>query len=112
MSDIISSAAQTLFPEKRDTADWNSDFLARHQSSALHIQAGLWVRAQLDPSTKEINEKELIATLTLDTVSLPEAIAGLELLNEWKSSMEVKDNYRNRAAERWKQASRFQVNQI
>lgn len=112
VSDIISSAAQVLLPETRAIADWNHDFLARHRSSALHVQAGLRVRDQLDPSTKEMNEKELIGTLAFDNISLPEAIAGLELLHDWSSSVEVLDNYRKGAAERWKQASRFKANHV
>jgi N-alpha-acetyltransferase 15/16, NatA auxiliary subunit len=111
-SEVISSEARKLFPEDKDSADWNSDFLARHRSSALHVQAGLRVRGLIDKSKKEVNEKELIATLALETISMPEASAGLELLNDWSSSAEVKDKYRNSAAERWKQASVFATKHI
>jgi N-alpha-acetyltransferase 15/16, NatA auxiliary subunit len=58
---------------------------------------------------KEKNEMDLLATLSLDSISMNDASAGLELLYEWCSSATVKDKYRNGAAERWNRASLFQA---
>lgn len=108
VSKIVFSESERLFPRDENLSDWNEDFLARHKSSASHIQAGVRVRGLIDKSKKGLNEHSLTATLTLDTISMQEAKLGLELLREWGSSAEVKETYRNRAAERWKQATVFQ----
>ena len=63
----------------------------------------------MDKSKRELDEQGLLATLEFDTISMHEAKSGLELLNEWGSSAEIKERYRNGAAERWKQASVFKA---
>lgn len=96
----------------KDLSEWNNNFLNGHKSSGPHIQAGLRVRALIGKGAKEANEKDLFAALSLDSTSMRDASAGLELLNEWGSSAEVKDRYRNSAAERWNRASIFQTKHI
>ena len=109
MIEIIRSESKTLFPEHQAPSSWNDDFLDRHKSSAPHIQAGLRVRALIGKAGMDENEKALLAKLSLDSISMRDASAGLELLSEWGSSSEVKDKYRSTASERWNRASVFQV---
>jgi N-alpha-acetyltransferase 15/16, NatA auxiliary subunit len=109
LSEIIRSETKTLLPEDKDLSGWNDKFLDRHKSSVPHLQAGLRVRALIGKEGKEKNETDLLATLSLDSISMNDASAGLELLYEWGSSATVKDKYRNSAAERWNRASIFQA---
>lgn len=65
------------------------------------------MRYILDNSSKSENEKDLLKTLDLSTISLEEAEAGLDLLDEWKSEQKTKDEYKTKAASRWKEATIF-----
>jgi N-alpha-acetyltransferase 15/16, NatA auxiliary subunit len=111
-SEIIPTEIKTLFPEDTNLSDWNKDFLKRHNLSASHVQAGLRVRALIGNEANETNEKDLFATLSLDSVSMDIAAAGLDLLDAWGSSAETKDSYKKKAAERWGRASVFQAKHI
>jgi N-alpha-acetyltransferase 15/16, NatA auxiliary subunit len=110
--EIISPESRMFLPEDKDLSDWNDNFVDRHKSSAPHIQAGLRVRGLIGKQAQQTNEKDLVAALSLESTSMRDARAGLELLNEWGSSAEVKDNYRNTAAERWSKASIFRTKHI
>lgn len=109
VSEIVLPGAKTLFPNDMDLSAWNNDFLDRHRSSASHVQAGLRVRALIGKETRETNEKDLLEVLSLNSSSICSAIAGMELLDEWRSSAEVKDRYKDKAAERWNMASVFKI---
>lgn len=116
LSPMVLTSVQTeikkLFTEDKSLSDWNKEYLVRHKSSALHVQAGLRVRALIGKEAKSTNEKDLLAILSLNSASMGDASAGLELLDEWASSAEVKDRYRDKAAERWNRASVFQAKRI
>jgi N-alpha-acetyltransferase 15/16, NatA auxiliary subunit len=112
LSDIIFTESRTFLPELKDLSDWNNDFVDRHKSSAPHIQAGLRVRGLIGKEAKQKNEKDLLAALSLEGTSMRDARAGLELLNEWDSSAEVKDKYLNTAADRWSKASFIRTKHI
>jgi hypothetical protein len=112
LSEIIPTEIKTLFPDDTNLPDWNKDFLERHKSSASHIQAGLRVRALIGNEADETNERDLFAVLSLDSASMDIAAAGLDLLDVWGSSAEIKDRYKNKAAERWGRASVFQAKHI
>jgi N-alpha-acetyltransferase 15/16, NatA auxiliary subunit len=112
LAEILPAATRILFLDGKDLSEWNDDFLSRHKSSASHLQAGLRVRALLGKESKDNNEKDLLTALSLESTTLREARAGLELLNEWGSSAEAKDRYMTSAAERWTRASVFQPKHI
>ncbi len=112
LSEIMPSETKTLFPKDQEFSDWNNDFLDRHKSSASHVQAGLRVRALIGKKAKETNEKDLFAVLSLDSASMRHANAGVELLDKWGSSPQIKERYRKSAAERWKRASLFRGKHI
>lgn len=88
-------------------SSWNDDYLRRHQDSAAHIQAGLRVRALINPATVEQNQKELLATLSLDSTTFEDGTRGLELSKDWSSPTEFREEYRGMAAKRWPKAQAF-----
>ena len=91
-----------------DLSSHNASFLAKHSSSAPHIQAGLRARRFLDSKTEEQNEKDLQETLDLDAATLVDAVAGLGLLKEWNSAQATQDAYVERARQRWPEATAFE----
>lgn len=81
--------------------------MQNHAQSAPHLHSAYNVRYLLDPSTKSQNEKDLLKTLDLESVTLEQAVEGLALLEEWKSEEGVKEEYRRKAGRRWEGASRL-----
>ena len=81
--------------------------MKKHSNSASHLQAAYNVRHILDSGSKSQNETDLYKTLDLPDVNIQQALAGLGLLEEWKSEKKVKDDYRAKAAGRWSEASVF-----
>ena len=79
----------------------------KNNESAAHVQACLRVRQALDPKTSDDNQKDVIRTLALPSVSLEDAIQGLELLNEWKAQSQYRQDYIAAAHERWPEATAF-----
>lgn len=58
--------------------------------------------------TKSKGAKDLQATLSLDSMSLDEAVDGLHLLDEIEAGAEAKQTYLEAARQRWPKASVFQ----
>ncbi|KAF1968332.1 NMDA receptor-regulated protein 1 [Bimuria novae-zelandiae CBS 107.79] len=85
----------------------NEEFLKKHPQSPRHLWRGYNVRYILDPNSKSQNEADL-QKLVASSSSIAEAVAGLELLSEWKSEAKVIDAYREAAAKKWPQATVFQ----
>lgn len=109
--EIMADELNSLMPPDKDFTVWNNEFLRRHQASATHIQAGLRVRCLLDVNSKASCEAELMSTLSYPTCSLQDATKGLELLKEWDSLPDRREQYRTIARKRWQQASIFQSEQ-
>ncbi|KAL8770063.1 MAG: hypothetical protein Q9209_004101 [Squamulea sp. 1 TL-2023] len=96
-----------LIPPDANLLNLNSDFLAKNSDSAAHIQASLCIRQLLDPKTVDENQKDIIRTLAVPSVSLQDAIRGLDLLKDWKAKYRYRDDYVAAAHERWPEASEF-----
>jgi len=111
VAEIIGTGFEKLLPKSQDLNEWNNTFLESQKGSVTHVQAALTARQLLNPATKEQCEKDLIATLELDDVTIDQALAGLELLDEWKSSLTVRRTYEEKAQLRWTGASLFQSQQ-
>ena len=90
-----------------DLTAYNNDFLKKHSQSAPHLQSGYNTRYILDNSSKSQNEEDLKKTLDLPNVTIEQAVAGLALLDEWKSDAKIQDAYREKAATRWSEATVF-----
>lgn len=97
-----------LFSSEMAPSKANEVFLVSYKNSAQHLRSGLRVRQHLDPATQAQNEQDLRESLKLESASLEDAMEGLSLLGEWKSSEQVKDAYLATAKERWRQATIFQ----
>ncbi|KAK2734256.1 hypothetical protein FQN55_002873 [Onygenales sp. PD_40] len=109
VSEVIATDFEPLLSKSENLTSWNDSFLAAHKSSAAHVQSALSVRRLLTPDAKAGTEKDLLSTVDLETTSLENALAGLHLLDDWKSSREAKAAYINQAQKRWEQASAFRA---
>lgn len=113
VSEIITPELDTLLsPKSPNLGEWNEAFLAAHKTSAAHVQAAASVRRQINPGSQSQSEKDLISTLGLDSASLDDAVAGLQLLNDWGSSENTKSQYMQTAHKRWSEASAFQTENV
>lgn len=109
MSDPINAELETIFPKSQNADEWNSAFLSANKTSVPHIQAALTCRHLLDASNKSQNEKDLTASLDVGDISIEDALAGLELLNEWGSDKGVKSAYAEKAKKKWPESSVFDL---
>lgn len=109
VSEIITPELDTLLsPKSPSLGEWNEAFLAAHKTSAPHVQAAASVRRLINPDLQSQNEKDLMSTLDFESTSLADAVAGLQLLNDWGSSEDKKAQYMQAAHKRWSEASAFQ----
>lgn len=109
VTSIISLESKPLFESEQSVSDWNESYVTANKSGAAHVQAGLRVRGELDKDSREQNEKELIETLSIQDETLTEGVAGLELLEEWRSSAEVIAAYKQAAGSIWTEATAFKT---
>ena len=109
IAEIIALESKILFDGDQSISDWNESYITAHKSSATHVQSALSVRAIIDKDSREQNEKDLIETLSLQGMTLAEATAGLELLEEWRSSAEVVAAYQKAAGSVWSEATPFKT---
>ena len=109
VSEVINAEISPLIAnDTTDLSAHNVSFLETHSSSAPHILAGLRARQYLDSKTLEQNQRDVHQMLDLESASLENAIAGLELLIEWNSPPIAQQAYLERARERWPEATVFQ----
>ena len=66
---------------------------------------GLQARQYLDPTTSKQNQKELLALLENENLSLEDTMAGLDLMREWEGDGE---GYMTAARKLWPDATAFQ----
>lgn len=109
VKDTVMEDARLLCSLDTKKSDWNDAFLMDNRSSTSHLQAALRVRQALDHSSRSLNEKDLMASLSSKEIGLEQAIAGLNLLEEWGSDESVRDDYKARARESWPEATAFQA---
>jgi hypothetical protein len=110
VSEIITPELDTLLsPKSPSLGDWNNSFHATHKSSAPHVHAAASVRRLINPESQSQNEKDVLSSLDLESTSLADAVAGLQLLADWGSSDDVKAQYVQTAHKRWSEASAFQA---
>ncbi|WPG99659.1 NMDA receptor-regulated protein 1 [Acrodontium crateriforme] len=105
IKDVIESTYLSKVP-KTPLAEQNEAFLARHQSSARHIQAAVRTRQALraEESTVQSAQK-LVESLQLDSITLADAEEGSRLLDEIQADAHVKSDYAEAANKRWPDAA-------
>ena len=107
IQEVIAAEFDPILPASADLSKHNDEFLQNHHDSARHVQACLKARQFLDPSSSDTNQQDVIRTLALEGSTLEDAMRGLELLKEWKSKDQYRDDYLAAAHERWPEASAF-----
>jgi peptide alpha-N-acetyltransferase len=107
VSSIVSEEFAKLLPTSENLDAWNESYLTSHKESVEHVRAALTARLLINTDTKAQSEKELLSTLDLDDSTLEKAIAGLEVLDEWKSNSTARQAYIKKAHEKWQESSAF-----
>ncbi|KAL8736156.1 MAG: hypothetical protein Q9166_000311 [cf. Caloplaca sp. 2 TL-2023] len=107
ISEVLDAELSSLISSDADLLKLNTDFLTKHSDSAAHVQASLCARQLLDPKTADENQKDVIRTLAVPSVSLEDAIQGLDLLKDWKAELRYRNDYVAAAHERWPDATAF-----
>ncbi|KAL9588617.1 MAG: hypothetical protein Q9203_002582 [Teloschistes exilis] len=107
VSEVINAELSSIIPPDADLLKLNSEYLNDNHESAACVQASLKVRQLLDPKTADENQKDVIRTLALPSVSLEDAIRGRDLLKEWKAESRYQETYLAAAHERWPEATAF-----
>ncbi len=107
VSEALEAELSPLIPHDADLLKLNSEYLAENNESAAHVQASLRTRQLLDPKTADENQKDVIRTLALPSVSLEDAVRGSDLLKEWRAESRYLDDFIAAAHERWPEATTF-----
>ncbi|GMG12192.1 unnamed protein product [Aspergillus oryzae] len=110
VAEVVNAEFETLLPKAQNLDEWNESFLSTHKDSAPHTQAALTCRQLLKADSKAQCEKDLTATLDSQVDSIETALAGLQLLDEWKSDQAAKAAYAEKAKSKWPESSVFQLN--
>ena len=97
-----------LIPSSQSVVEFNDEFLNKHKDSVAHIQSVLRARQDINKDDQEQNEKDLLATLDLPSITMEEAKAGGDLLKWWRSSQA--DAYNAKAAKKWPESTIFSKN--
>ncbi|ODM22664.1 hypothetical protein SI65_00253 [Aspergillus cristatus] len=105
----VNAELEKLLPKSQNLDEWNNNFLSVHKDSVSHIQAALACRQLINPDTKAQNEKDLAATLDSSDASIETALAGRELLDEWRSEQATKQVYAEKAKGKWPESSVFDL---
>ena len=113
VKEVIDNAYLSKLSSK-SLEECNEEYLESHKNSAPHIQSVVRFRNVLKPGAEETKSKganDLQCTLSLDTISLQEAVDGLHLSDEIEVGPEARKSYVQTAHERWPEASVFQPSQ-
>ena len=105
--EVILQDAQSLCPKGSNVAAWNDIYLKENHSSAAHVQSALRVRFAMTGGKSRSEDEKMLKTALSEGVTLPQAAAGLELLEEWHSHESTKSEYRDAAQKFWPEASVF-----
>ena len=98
-----------MLAKDTDLFQLNDDFLSRNGGSAPHVQAAVRTRRALNPEHAEQDQKDLLATLEIDSASLNDAVVGLKMLKDWETKPNVISEYIGEAQKRWPEATAFRT---
>ncbi len=96
----------------KSLGECNEEYLDSHKDSAPHVHSVGRVRHILQPDADETRKKgisDLQATLKLDSISLEEAVEGLNVLDQIVAAQDplAREAYMKAAHERWPEATAF-----
>lgn len=91
------------------TKQWNEKFLKdNEQKSIRYVQAYATVAHSIEESSQSDGEKKLIQSMSsASNASIEDIKAGLEILQQWGSNMEVIESYKSEARKMWAEADVF-----
>lgn len=113
VKDVIDSCYLSKLSSK-SLEECNEEYLESHKTSAPHVQSVVRFRSILNPGTEETKSKgveDLQATLQLDSITLQEAVDGLQLLRDIDADKGAREAYVQAAQKRWPDATIFQSSQ-
>lgn len=104
--DMVKDLGKDVLHSGTPAKDLNERF---QQTSLHHTQAYLKVKDMLDESSRKENEKALVDSISKYPEStLPDLIAGLELLQQWGTSEDIIESYKAEARKTFSEADVFQ----
>lgn len=106
VAEAVNTAFDKLLPKNQNLEDWNESYLSSNQGSVAHVHASLSARQLLKPESKSQCEKDLLASLDISDVTIPEAVDALDLFNQWGSD---KSAYVEKAKKKWPESSVFEL---
>lgn len=107
VAEVVNSEFELLLAKTQNLEQWNDSFLAAHKDSVAHVQSALDCRQLLKPDSKAQCAKDLSSTLDLANITIDQAVAGLNLLNQWGCDEAAKTAYIQKASAKWPEASVF-----
>lgn len=110
VQEVINNSYLSKFATK-SLEQCNEDYLKSHKHSPPHIQSVVRVRNLLKPGAEETKSKgkvDLESSVSLDTTSLQDAIAGLQLTDELQAGPGAREAYIQAAQKNFPEASVFQ----
>ncbi len=112
IAEVLTSEFAPVLPPDTDLDAYNASFRDNHPASAAHLHAFIQARRILHPAAdadaRERDRKDLLATLELESITLPDAVAGLDLLRACTTEPDAVDEYLAAARTRWPEATAFQ----
>jgi len=103
--EVLTAELENLLPKETDLKSYNEGFLNSHKDSPKHVHGALRARHLLNPEDANIAD-QLANTLSLENLTLKEAIEGQTLLTDLKAENK---NYNQKASERFPDAAAFQT---
>lgn len=109
----VQEVVQDLYLSKLDSKSLeqrNEEYLEKHKQSVSHVQSVVRFRNALKPDAEETKSKgvkDLQSSLELPNLSLQQAQAGVELLDEIKAGGNARQAYLEAARVRWPEATVF-----
>ncbi|CAZ82509.1 unnamed protein product [Tuber melanosporum] len=103
--EVLTAELESILPKETDLKSYNEEFLNSHRDSPKHVHGALRARHLLSPEDASIAD-ELANTLSLENLTLKEAVEGQALLADLK--VENKD-YNQKASEKFPDAAAFRT---
>jgi N-alpha-acetyltransferase 15/16, NatA auxiliary subunit len=106
--DAVIKSDFTLIPADADLQSYNAKWQTQHSESSPHLQSAYHIQYLLGGISKSQAESELQRLLDSSSISIEDALRGLDYLDEWKSDRQTKDAYWEKGAAKWPESTAFQ----
>ncbi|KAF2002847.1 N-alpha-acetyltransferas-like protein 15 [Amniculicola lignicola CBS 123094] len=106
--DAVIKSDFTLIPADANLKSYNTEWQTKHSESSPHLQSAYHIQYLLGEISKSQAESELQRLLDSSSISIEDALRGLDYLDEWKSDRQTKDAYQEKGAAKWPESTAFQ----